>query len=80
MQNQIRALTLVFMMFAGGVNLASAKENLGSLVDGEKAFLLGEFGEAEKIFGSALEIDPDNYILLKAQANTKIKLKKLKTI
>ena len=76
MQNQIRALTLVFIMFAGGVNLASAKENLGSLVDGEKAFLLGEFGEAEKIFGSALEIDPDNYILLKAQANTKIKLKK----
>ena len=76
MQNQIRALTLVFMMFAGDVNLASAKENLGSLVDGEKAFLLGEFGEAEKIFDSALEIDPDNYILLKAQANTKIKLKK----
>ena len=76
MQNQIRALTLVFMMFAGGVNLTSAKENLGSLVDGEKAFLLGEFGEAEKIFDSALEIDPDNYILLKAQANTKIKLKK----
>ena len=76
MQNQIRALTLVFMMFAGDVNLASAKENLGSLVDGEKAFLLGEFGEAEKIFDSALEIDPNNYILLKAQANTKIKLKK----
>jgi formylglycine-generating enzyme required for sulfatase activity len=64
------------MMLAGGVNLALAQENLGSMADGEKAFLLGEYGEAEKIYGSALEIDPDNYILLKAQANTKIKLKK----
>ena len=76
MRNQIRALTLVVMMLAGGVNLALAQENLGSMADGEKAFLLGEYGEAEKIYGSALEIDPDNYILLKAQANTKIKLKK----
>ena len=76
MRNQIRALTLVIMMLAGGVNLALAQENLGSMADGEKAFLLGEYGEAEKIYGSALEIDPNNYILLKAQANTKIKLKK----
>ena len=76
MRNQIRTLTLVVMMLAGGVNLALAQENLGSMADGEKAFLLGEYGEAEKIYGSALEIDPDNYILLKAQANTKIKLKK----
>ena len=76
MRNQIRTLTLVVMMLAGGVNLALAQENLGSMADGEKAFLLGEYGEAEKIYGSALEIDPDNYILLQAQANTKIKLKK----
>ena len=76
MRNQIRALTLVIMMLAGGVNLALAQENLGSMADGEKAFLLGEYKEAEKIYGSALEIDPNNYILLKAQANTKIKLKK----
>ena len=76
MRNQIRTLTLVVMMLAGGVNLALAQENLGSMADGEKAFLLGEYGEAEKIYGSALEIDPNNYILLKAQANTKIKLKK----
>jgi formylglycine-generating enzyme len=76
MRKQILALTLVVMMFAGGANLALTNENLGSLADGEKAFLLGEFGEAEKIFSSALEIDPNNYILLKAQANTKMKLKK----
>ena len=76
MRKQIRALTLVTIMFAGGANLALAQENLDSMADGEKAFLLGEYGEAEKIYGSALEIDPDNYILLKAQANTKIKLKK----
>ena len=76
MRNQILTLTLVVMMLAGGVNLALAQENLGSMADGEKAFLLGEYGEAEKIYGSALEIDPNNYILLKAQANTKIKLKK----
>ena len=44
MQNQIRALTIVFMMFTGGVNLNSAKENLGSQVDGEMASLLGESG------------------------------------
>jgi len=76
MRNRIRALTLVVMIVAVGVNLALAKENLGSLEDGEKAFLVGEYGEAEKIFRSALEREPDNYILLKAQANTKIKLKK----
>ena len=76
MRNQIRTLTLVVMMLAGGVNLVLAQENLGSMADGEKAFLLGEYKEAEKIYGSALEIDPNNYILLKAQANTKIKLKK----
>ena len=77
MPNQMRALTLVVMMVVGCVNLASAEESLGSLEDGEKAFFLGEYGKAEKIFSAVLEREPDNYILLRAQANTKIKLKKL---
>ena len=43
---------------------------------GEKAFASGEYQEAEKSFGQILEKDPDNYKLLRAQANTKIKLEK----
>ena len=43
---------------------------------GEKAFASGKYQEAEKSFGQVLEKDRDNYKVLRAQANTKIKLKK----
>ena len=43
---------------------------------GEKAFASGKYQEAEKSFGQVLENDRDNYKVLRAQANTKIKLKK----
>ena len=56
MRNQIRTLTLVVMMVVGCVNLASAEESLGSLEDGEKAFFLGEYGKAEKIFSQLKQI------------------------
>ena len=73
MTNYISVITLVILM----TGLVSAEENFGALEDGEKAFLLGEFDKAEKIFSSVLEKEPDNFIVLRALANTKIKLKKL---
>ena len=43
---------------------------------GEKAFASGKYQEAEKIFEQVLEKDPDNYKVLRVQADTKVKLKK----
>jgi tetratricopeptide (TPR) repeat protein len=68
----ICVITLVILM----TGLVSAEEIFGALEDGEKAFLLGEYDKAEKIYSAFLEKEPDNFILLRAQANTKIKLKK----
>ena len=70
--NYISVITLVILM----TGLVSAEEIFGALEDGEKAFLLGEYDKAEKIYSAFLEKEPDNFILLRAQANTKIKLKK----
>lgn len=74
MLNPICAITLVVLMAMG--SSVSAAETPGSQADGEKAFLLGEYDKAEKIFNAILEKEPDNFILLRAQANTKIKLEK----
>ena len=78
MSNQVRTtiLFVVFLMAVWGASLISAEENSGSQADGEKAFSLGKYVEAEKFFHALLEKEPDNFITLKAQANTKIKLKK----
>ena len=43
---------------------------------GEKAFASGKYQEAENSFGQVLEKDRDNFKVLRAQANTKIKLEK----
>lgn len=75
MFSQFRILILSVMFLLIG-SILSAEENLGSQADGEKAFLLGKYVEAEKIFSAILEKEPGNYILLRAQANTKIKLEK----
>ena len=45
---------------------------------GEKAFASGKYQEAEKSFGQVLKKDRDNYKVLRAQANTKIKLEKFR--
>lgn len=74
MSKTIRILFLVILMAMG--NPVSGEENSGSLADGEQAFLLGEYDKAEKIFDAVLEKEPDNYLVLRAQADTKIKLEK----
>ena len=45
---------------------------------GEKAFSEGKYLLAAKLFDQVLEKDSDNYKVLRAQADTKVKLKKLK--
>ncbi len=65
-------LLLAFLVTSGEAGPAYA----GFLEEGQKAFLLGEYKKAEEIFLSLLEKEPGNFILLKAQANTKIKLGK----
>ena len=76
MSKPIRVLTLVILLTVGVVSLVLAQGTPGSMADGEKAFLLGEYDKAENIFSVLLEKEPDNFILLRGQANTKIKLKK----
>jgi len=44
--------------------------------NGEKAFTLGKYLEAEKSFSKVLKLEPGNYKVLRAQADTKVKLKK----
>ncbi|MBC8288589.1 MAG: SUMF1/EgtB/PvdO family nonheme iron enzyme [Nitrospinae bacterium] len=74
MLNPMLAIALVVLMTMG--SSVSATESPASLADGESAFLLGDYDRAEKIFAAILAKEPGNYILLRAQANTKIKLEK----
>ena len=78
MSNKVLAIifAIVFVMTVKGAEVVSASENSTSLDEGEKAFSLGKYQEAETVFGALLEKEPDNYILLRAQAHTKIKLEK----
>ena len=48
------------------------------LANGEAAFVQGKYLIAEKAFKEVLEKSPDNYKVLRKQADTKIKLKKFK--
>ena len=48
------------------------------LVNGEAAFVQGKYLIAEKAFKEVLEKAPDNYKVLRKQADTKIQLKKFK--
>lgn len=72
----IRVSIIILALLLTMANLVLAKENSNAQAEGEKAYLLGEYDKAEVLFGSILEKDPENYIVLRAQANTKIKLKK----
>ncbi|MZH02597.1 MAG: tetratricopeptide repeat protein, partial [Nitrospinae bacterium] len=74
--NRLMPKIYIIMLAVLMTGLVSAEESPGTLAEGEKAFLLGEYDRAEKIFNSVLEKEPDNYILLRAQADTKIKLGK----
>ncbi len=74
--SRVYAIILVVLITVGVVTPVLAEDSLGSLEEGEKAFLLGEYDKAEKIFDAVLEREPNNFILLRAQANTKIKLEK----
>ena len=78
MLNQVRTiiLSVVFLLTIGSVSLILVEESSGSQAEGEKAFSLGKYKEAETILRAVLEKEPGNFITLQAQANTKIKLKK----
>jgi sulfatase modifying factor 1 len=65
---------LLFLLFSSVVLHAQDINKI--YANGEKAFASGKYQEAEKSFGQVLEKDPDNYKVLRALADTKIKLKK----
>lgn len=65
---------LVFLLFSSA-NL-HAQDIAEIFAKGEEAFSQGKYLLAEKSFGLVLEKDSDNYKVLRAQADTKIKLKK----
>jgi len=67
-------LQLVFLLFSSATLLAQDTAEI--FASGEKAFSQGKYLLAEKSFDQVLEKDSDNYKVLRAQADTKIKLKK----
>ncbi|MBT5471795.1 MAG: SUMF1/EgtB/PvdO family nonheme iron enzyme [Nitrospina sp.] len=73
---KIFALQLFLILFLPAVLYAQDLNEVFAI--GEKNFASGKYLEAEKYFSEVLEKDPDNYKVLRAQADTKIKLKKFK--
>ena len=64
----------VFLLFS---SVALHAQDLTKIfASGKAAFAQGKYHVAEKFFGQVLGKDSDNYKVLRAQANTKIKLKK----
>lgn len=78
MTHQVRAIILsaVFLTTAAATSIVWAGENSSLHAEGEKAFALGKYQAAENFFRAVLEKEPKNFLVLEAQANTKIKLKK----
>lgn len=64
---------LILLVSASALQAEDIKDKFS---DGEAAFAQGKYRIAEKIFKEALDKDQDNYKVLRAQADTKIKLKK----
>jgi len=67
----VQLLILLFLSVA-----LHAQDANKIFANGEKAFASGKYQEAEKSFAQVLENDPDNYKVLRAQADTKVKLEK----
>ena len=57
-----------------------AEETLNLLADGNRAFVHGRYHDAEGLLDKALNMDPDNYKVIRILADVKIKLKKVKQI
>lgn len=80
MSESVRSkITAMIIFMAVGLlepSLTYAEDSSGSMEEGKKAFSLGMYEEAEKIFSAILKRESANYIVLSAQANTKIKLEK----
>ena len=68
-------LVLSCTAFLSGVALA---DEVDLLVSGQKAFSEGKYQEAEQFFSEAVAREPDNHKVLRALAETKMKLKKFK--
>ena len=66
---------LLLLFFSAVIN---AQDLVNIFARGEKAFSEGKYLVAEKLFDQVLEKDSDNYKVLRAQADTKVKLKKFK--
>ena len=71
---KIITLQLLFIFFFQTSLYAQDIDEI--LANGEAAFSQGKYLIAEKNFKKVLEKDPDNYKVLRAQADTKIQLKK----
>ncbi len=71
---EILMVQLVILLFSSVALHAQDLTEIFAI--GEKAFSQGKYLIAEKNFGQVLKKDPDNFKVLRAQADTKIKLKK----
>lgn len=69
---------LQFLVWFVSATVLHAQDIEEILANGEAAFAQGKYLIAEKRFNEVLEKDSDNYKVLRAQADTKVKLKKFK--
>ena len=67
---------LLLLLFFSAV--IHAQDLVNIFARGEKAFSEGKYLVAEKLFDQVLKKDSDNYKVLRAQADTKVELKKFK--
>lgn len=78
MRNLAKIITtvLLFLLLLFWSAALYAQDINTIFANGEKAFTLGKYLEAEKSFSKVLKLEPGNYKVLRAQADTKVKLKK----
>jgi len=78
MKNLAKIITtvLLFLLLLFWSAALYAQDINTIFANGEKAFTLGKYLEAEKSFSKVLKLEPGNYKVLRAQADTKVKLKK----
>ena len=82
MLKEFRILILVAIfqvpMLFSQIDRAGAEEIGEMILSGDRAFAMKNYRDAEKIFDKALEIEPDNYKVLRTLVDIKIKLEKFK--
>ena len=74
----VMVFTFCFSIFPIHITLIYASDASSLLVEGEKALAIKDYIQAEKLFGSVVKLDPQNYKALRSLAEIKVKLGKFR--